>query len=353
MLLFSFVFSVCFVVIISRHFQTKITIEAIMSFKSKLSVSNVNLKHSLPFPWGLVVLIFVALGNAPQAMGQVFSLTHEQMIKYTAQNPYERFPDGRPKVPDSILEKVRGMSAEEVLSIVGRGYPNQYVDGFKILHPGKKLVGRAFTLQLMPSRPDLADVQESEWKAKGNKFLSHQTAIDMLQAGDVFVVDAGGNIPAGGIIGDNLAYYIWKTTETGFVIDGAIRDLEGIAPFDMAGYYRSATPPWIHNLMVTGINIPVRIGNSTVMPGDVVLGDQEGVYFIPPHMAKDIIDEADITHLHDEWTKLKFDEHKYVSSDIYGSPKDPALIKEYEDYLKQKLGAERYAEYQKRKPGHN
>jgi 4-hydroxy-4-methyl-2-oxoglutarate aldolase len=323
-----------------------------MSKMAKLPVSKVDLKPSLLTPWGLVVLIFATLWNAPQARGQVFSLTREQLIKYTAQNPYERFTDGRPKVPDPILEKVKGMSAEEVLSIAGRGYPNQYVDGFKILHPGKKLVGRAFTLQLMPSRADITAVQDSEWKAKGGKFLSHQTAIDLLQTGDVFVVDAGGSVPSGGIIGDNLAYYIWKTTGAGFVIDGAIRDLEGITPFDMSGYYRGATPPAIHNLMVTGINIPVRIGNATVMPGDVVLGDQEGVYFIPPHLVKEVIDEADITHLHDEWTKLKFDEHKYISSEIYGSPKDPQLIKEYEDFLKQKLGAERYEEYQKRKSAH-
>ena len=166
----------------------------------------------------------------------------------------------------------------------------------------------------------------------------------MLEPGDVLVVDVGGSIGSGGIIGDNLAYYIWKTTGAGFVIDGAIRDLEGIAAFDLAGYFRGATPPAIRNVMVTGINIPVRVGNTTVLPGDVVLGDREGVYFIPPHLVKDIVDAADITHIHDEWTRMKFNEGKYKSSEIYGSPRDPALIKEYEEYLKQKLGAERYEE---------
>jgi regulator of RNase E activity RraA len=271
------------------------------------------------------------------------------MLKYTAQNPYGRFPDGRPKVPDSILERVKGLSAEEVLAIAGRGYPNQFVDGMQILRPGKKLVGRALTLQLMPLRADIADVQAAEWKAKGSARLSHQTAIDMLEPGDVLVVEVAGNIEAGGIVGDNLAYYIWKKTGAGFVIDGAIRDLEGIAAFDMAGYFRGATPPAIRNVMVTGINIPIRVGHTTVMPGDVVLGDREGVYFIPPHLVKDIVDAADITHIHDEWTRLKFDEGKYRSGEIYGSPRDPALIKEYEEYLKRKLGPERYEEYLKRK----
>jgi len=297
----------------------------------------------------LVLVICAALPSFPAARGQVFSWTREQMIQCTAKNPYERFPDGRPKVPDAILEQVRGLSAEEVLGIAGRGYPNQYADGFQILHPGKKLVGRAFTLQLMPIRADIAEVQEAQWKAKGGGRLSHQTAIDMLQPGDVFVADIFGSIPSGGIIGDNLAYYIWKTTGAGFVIDGAIRDLEGVAPLDVAGYFRGATPPAIRNVMVTGINIPVRIGNTTVVPGDVVLGDREGVFFIPPHLVKEVVDAAEITHIHDEWTKVKFNEGKYKSSDIYGSPHDPALIKEYEDYLRQKLGAARYEEYVKRR----
>src|SRR5262249_7967140 len=132
---------------------------------------------------------------------------------------------------------------------------------------------------------------------------SHQTAIDMLQKGDVFVVDAFGNLSAGGVVGDNLAYYVWKRTGVGFVIDGAIRDLNGIATFGMGGYFRGAGPPAIQNVMVTGINVPVRIGNATVMPGDIVFGDREGVFFIPPHLAKEIADEAQITHVHDEWTK--------------------------------------------------
>ena len=281
--------------------------------------------------------------------GQMHTMTREQMLKYTEKNPYERFPDGRPMVPDSVLAKFKDMSAEEILPIVRRGYPNQYADGFRILSPGKTMVGRAFTLQLMPSRPDIADVDQKEWAAKNPVRLSHQSALDMLQKGDVFVADAFGNLDAGGIVGDNLAYYIWKTTGVGFVIDGAIRDLQALATFGMAGYYRGAVPPAINNLMVAGINVPVRIGNVTVLPGDVVFGDREGVFFVPPHLVKEIIDQAEITHIHDEWTKRKFDEGKYKSTDIYGSPRDPALIKEYEEYLKQKLGPTAYADYQKRR----
>ncbi len=283
------------------------------------------------------------------AAAQMHSLSREQMIKYTQQNPFERFPDGRPKVPDALLEKLRGMSAEEVLSIVRKGYANQYADGFQVLNPGKNLVGRAMTLQLMPLRPDVGDVDQKDWRDKHNGArLSHQTALDMLQKGDVFVADAFGNLKAGGVVGDNLAYYIWKTTGMGFVIDGAIRDLNGIAPVGMGGYFRGAVPEAIRDVMVAGINVPVRIGNVTVLPGDVVLGDREGVYFIPPHLVQDIVDEAEITHAHDVWTKIKFDEGKYKSSEIYGRPSDPALIKEYESYLKQNVEPRIWQRYQNR-----
>ncbi len=284
------------------------------------------------------------------ALAQINNLTREEMIKYTAQNPYERFPDGRPKVPDSVLKQLDSMSAEEFIGAGGRGV-SQFVDGFQLLSPGKKLIGRAFTLQLMPIRGEVADVDAADWKAKGHTLpLNHQSALDMLQPGDVFVVDAFGNIDGGGIVGDNLAYYVWKKTGNGFVIDGAIRDLEGIAAFGMAGYFRGATPPAIRGFMVTGINVPVRIGKTTVMPGDVVFGDREGVTFVPPHQVQGYIDTAKITHIHDEWTKKKFDEGKYVSTDIYGRPHDPALIQEYEDYLKKQLGPEAYDAYKKRQP---
>jgi regulator of RNase E activity RraA len=294
-------------------------------------------------------VLLLALVVAPCIWGQVFQLTREQLLQYTAQNPFDRFPDGRPKVPDDLLAKLKDMSAEEVLGLSPRGYRNQWEAGWQVLHPQKRLIGRALTLQMMPTRPDVSETDATARRARNLPRMNHQTAIDMLQKGDVLVVDACG-AQFGGVIGDNLAYYIMKTTGAGFVIDGAVRDIVGLNPLtDLVGYYRAAVPPAIHDLMVTGINVPVRIGNATVMPGDAVFGDPEGVYFIPPSQVQSLIDEADVTHIHDEWTKKKFDEGKYVSSEIYGAPRDPGLIKEYQDYLKEKLGPARYDEYMKRR----
>ena len=287
-------------------------------------------------------ILLLALG-APPSHAQLFTLTHQQMVELTSQNPFERFPDGRPRIPGNLLERSKEMSAEEAWAVFnrvpqGRGYHNQYEDGFQVLHPARKMAGRAFTVQFMPARPDIAGVLDLRIKAQGYDHLYNQVAIDMLQPGDVLVVDLFGKKDGGTIVGDNLFYYIMKTAKgAGLVVDGSIRDLEGISEMEMPAYFRFAHPSAIANVMLTGINIPVRIGDVTVVPGDLVLGDPEGVYFIPPHLVQPALDNADEVHVHDEWTRKKFDEGRYKSSEIYGSPKDPALQKEYQEYLKRRL----------------
>src|SRR3974390_3367940 len=126
------------------------------------------------------------------ACAQVFKLTREQMIQYTSRNPFDRFPDGRPKVPDAILERVKGLSAEEVFGIEYKGYPSQYEAKWKIVKPEKKLVGRAVTLLLMPLRPEVAAVDSTGLpsNAPRERQITHQSALNLLQPGDVIVVDA-------------------------------------------------------------------------------------------------------------------------------------------------------------------
>src|ERR1700730_6810870 len=273
------------------------------------------------------------------AHAQLFTFSNQGLIVYTAQNPFARLPDGRPKVPDDMIERARGLSSEEVWAVLEqKEFHNQYADGFQVLHPGKTLVGRAFTVQFMPERSDLDDVAKAKAKARGLERLTNQTAIDMLQPGDVLVVDLFGKKVNGTIVGDNLFYYIMKATKGGgLVVDGSIRDLDGLSEIDMPAYFRAADPTPIGNVMLTGINLPLRINGVTVMPGDLAVGDREGVYFIPPQFVKEVLDHADVIHIHDEWTKKKFDEGKYKSSEIYGSPTDPKLQQEYKDYLKRRL----------------
>ena len=289
----------------------------------------------------LPVLFLIALA-APDAFPQVFTFTRGEMIEYTAANPYGRFPDGRPKVPDSILEKVKGLSAEEVWAVLPEfGYRHQYEGNWMILHPERKLVGRAVTAQFMPMRPDVEHVAEAKAAAAGGKRNANQRVIDMLANGDVVVVDMFGKVEDGTFVGDNLATAIYAATKTGMVIDGGVRDLEGIVPLDMASYIRGAHPTPIHDVMLTGVNIPIRIGQATVMPGDVVFGDREGVYFIPPELVGTVVTRAEETHIHDDWTKAKLLTGKYKTSDLYPRPHDPALIKEYEEYKRKRMAQEK------------
>jgi len=281
----------------------------------------------------------VGMMSAPPSQAQILTFSRQQLIDYTSDQPFERLPDGRPKVPNDLIERARELSSEEVWGVLQeKGFNNQYADGFQVLHPGKPLAGRAFTVQFMPLRPDLDTISKAKAKEHGLSRLTNQTAIDMLQPGDVLVVDLFGKKVNGTIVGDNLFYYLYKTTKGGgLVVDGSVRDLNGLSEIDMPAYFRAVDPTPIGNVMLTGINVPVRIGGVTVMPGDLVVGDREGVYFIPPQFAKEIMDRADEIHIHDEWTKKKFDEGRYKSSEIYGSPSDPKLQQEYQEYLKRRL----------------
>jgi 4-hydroxy-4-methyl-2-oxoglutarate aldolase len=281
-----------------------------------------------------VLLLWMAPATA-----QLFSFPKQDLVDYTAKNPFERLPDGRPRVPDDLIERARGLSSEEVWAVLqDKEFNNQYADGFQVLHPGKTMVGRAFTVQFMPLRADVYDIAQAKAKEHGLKRLMNQTAIDMLQPGDVLVVDLFGKKVNGTIVGDNLFFYVNQATHGGgLVVDGSIRDLNGISEIDMPAYFRFVDPTPIGNVMLTGINVPVRIQGVTVMPGDLVVGDREGVYFIPPQFVQEVLDKADETHIHDEWTKKKFAEGKYKSSEIYGSPSDPQLKDEYRQYLKRRL----------------
>src|SRR5215475_8203 len=281
----------------------------------------------------------ISMTFASPLRAQMLTFSKQDLIDYTADAPFGRLPDGRPKVPDDLIERARELSSEEVWAVLqDKGYNNQYADGFQVLHPGKTMVGRAFTVQFMPLRTDVEDVAKAKAKERGVPKLTNQTAIDMLQPDDVLVVDLFGKKVNGTIVGDNLFFYVNKATNGGgLVVDGSVRDLNGISEIDMPAYFRAVDPTPIGNVMLTGINVPIRIGNVTVMPGDLVVGDREGVYFVPPQFVKEVLDKADETHIHDEWTKKKFDEGKYKSSEIYGSPSDPKLKQEYEEYLKRRL----------------
>jgi len=284
--------------------------------------------------------LLIAAALIMPAYGQVFRLTREQMVKYTAKNPFDRFEDGRPKVPDALLERVKGLSLEEAWGILmNKGYKHQFAGwDFQVLHPGQKLVGRAYTAQYLPMRPDLEDALQADAKAAGFPRGANQKIIDYLQSQDVPVIDLMGATPGHNFGGSNLHAAVAGLTHAGAVIDGTIRDLDGIRELPEQVYFKKSHPAAVTEVSVVGINIPVKVGEAVVLPGDVVLGDSEGVIFIPPHLVKEIVDAADLVHIHDDWTIQKFLTGKYKASELYGGPGlSPELQKEYDAYVKKRL----------------
>ena len=223
----------------------------------------------------------------------------EQIIALTAQWSGERFEDGRPRVPDPLLEALRGMTLEEIwMPLYLKGYVFQYAGGLQTLHSGKKLVGRAVTCTFAPTRPDLAAVVKSEGKAHGWQGAGNQWVVDCLTEGDVIMFDKVYN---GTFVGGNLTTAIAAKTKTGgAVIWGGVRDLEQMEKIHAVQvYYRGVDPTPIRECVAVGINTPCRINQAICLPGDVVFGTTSGVLFIPSHLVQYAIDEAYKSHAKD------------------------------------------------------
>ena len=218
-------------------------------------------------------------------------MTHDQILFYTSEWKGERFPDGRPKLPDSLLKRAVDMTIEDVWEFLrDRGYRNQFEGGWQALHIDKPFAGRALTAQYMPTRPDMRRAILAEGKAEGRVSGTNSWPINELQIGDVYVADGFGKIIEGTLIGSNLGNGVAAHTHTGFVFDGGIRDQEenrAIPNFN--GFYRGYDPSAWADMELTGINVPVRIGRAVVLPGDLVLAKPEGVLFVPAILAEEAI----------------------------------------------------------------
>ena len=285
--------------------------------------------------WIGSLVIFVVLCPAAGS-AQLGMFTDEQRIDITREWKGERFPDGRPKVPDEVLERLKSTSAEEAWGTLGmRGYRHQFEGGWKTLNvkPGKRLVGRAVTAIFMPHRPDLDAVINDHAKKEGRVGNGQNSwVIDTLVPGDVMVVDLYGKTVDGTIIGDNLANSIMTKAGTGIVVDGAVRDASGIMEIEgFKVYARDFDPSYLSGATLTGWNLPVRIGDVTVLPGDIVLSDPEGVVFIPAHMAEIVADESETVRLRDEWGHKMLREQRYTPGQIDGRW-TPQMIEEFNKY---------------------
>jgi regulator of RNase E activity RraA len=232
----------------------------------------------------------------------------------------DRFPNGRPRVPDDILNRMHKVTLEEAWApLWSQGYRYQFEGELKMIHPDKILVGRAVTAVMVPLRPDLNDyLLNYGHEAEGRNGFFNQWVIDSLQEDDVVVVDLFDKIFQGTYVGGNLSTAIAaRTKRGGAVIWGGIRDVQQVMQIDaIQVFYRGNDPTGIGDVTMTSMNAPCRIGKAICMPGDVVLGTPAGVLFIPPHLAEICVIGAEKSHVRDLFGFERLNEKKYTTAQI-------------------------------------
>lgn len=268
----------------------------------------------------LIFMIFMLSSFYEATKAQ--QISKEELIFLTPEWKGERFPDGRPKVPDDILKRMKNVSQEEAWAVMkNAGYGYQVAEGWQQINPDSVLVGRAVTATFMPARPDVWGAIDARGK-KAGKRGQNSWPVDLLVKGDVYVADQFGAHRNGPTIGDNVGNAIYAKTGNGIVYDGAIRDIEGLKEIGgFTSYFTSYdpsyhNPPGDLNTMIIGINQPTRIRTVTVMPGDVVLGKEGIVSFIPPQLAEKVVKTSEIVQLRDAFGHLRLREGKYSAGQI-------------------------------------
>jgi len=242
----------------------------------------------------------------------------ELIVEFTRLWSGERFPDGRPKVSDDLLERLKPATTEEAWGVLRKhGYHHQFEGNWLQTHPDRILVGRAVTTVFVPHRPDLQALVEETGQAEGRIGGQNSWVIDTLLPNDVMVVDMFGKIKDGTFVGDNLGTSVRTRTRAGAVIDGGIRDYQGLVKLSEVNIFcRGVHPTAIAGATLLSINLPMRLGAATVMPGDVVLGTPTGVIFIPSHLAQAVVERSEEIRVRDEFGKQRLDEGIYTPGQI-------------------------------------
>jgi regulator of RNase E activity RraA len=231
------------------------------------------------------------------------TMLKEELMFLTSEWKGERFADGRPKVSDDLVNRAREIGIEEAWTVLkNEGYKNQFEGNWKMVNDTVKVVGRVVTAQFMPSRPDVELKIKERGKSQGRKGNTNAWPIDILQKGDVYVADCFGKIAQGTLIGDNLGNSIFAKSGNGVIFDGAARDLAGLS--DIKGFnafVRDFDPSYLEDVVLMGLNTPIRIGRAIVLPGDLVISEREGVLFIPAHLAEKVISISEFIALRDKF----------------------------------------------------
>lgn len=281
-----------------------------------------------------VLLPAILLAGKVQAQ----TISREELMFYTSEWKGERFKDGRPKIPDALLERAKNVGIEEAWTVLrNEGYNNQFEGNWKTVND-KPVVGRVVTAMFMPSRPDIEKNIKERGSKQGRKGNTNAWPIDVLTNGDVYVADGFGKIEAGTLIGDNLGNSIFSKSGNGVIFDGSARDLAGLAKIDgFNAFVRDFHPSYLQDMVLMGLNTPIRIGNAIVLPGDLVISEKEGVLFIPAHLAEKVISTAEFIGLRDKFGQAMLKAGTYTTGEI-DSQWGPAIKDAFMKWLEQHPG---------------
>jgi 4-hydroxy-4-methyl-2-oxoglutarate aldolase len=249
---------------------------------------------------------------------QQVALTTDQIKALTPEWKGERSADGRPKVQDKLLERLKKVHLEEAWGILrNKGFQNQFEGDWMIMEADSVMVGRVVTAQYLPMRPDYDKIMKDKGKAEGRIGNTNSWPIDVLKDGDIYVADSYGKVADGTLIGDNLGNAIYAKSHRGVIFYGSVRDMEGLE--DIKGFnawIKGYDPSYIQQMMLGGINMPIRIGRATVLPGDVVLAKKGGVVFVPAHLVEEVVLNAEFISLKDAFGHQRLREGKYTPGQI-------------------------------------
>lgn len=284
-----------------------------------------------------VILAGFLLLSGGSLFAQNVSSSPDYIKALTSEWKGERFSDGRPKVSDAILARLKNISIEEAWGVLrNKGYQNQYEGDWQIMLPDSAMTGRVVTAQYMPLRPDFEkQVKNQGVNAEGRspKGGTNSWPIDILTNGDVYVADSYGKMADGTLIGDNLGNAIFAKSQRGVIFYGSVRDQEGLSEIKgFNAWVKGQDPSYINQMMLTSINAPIRIGRATVLPGDVVLAKKYGVIFIPAHLVEELVLTSEVTGLRDEFGHQRLREKKYLAGEI-DSEWTEAIKKDFLNWL--------------------
>lgn len=265
-----------------------------------------------------VIAIVLSCMFYSEGRSQQVTFTKDQIIALTSEWKGDRLPDGRPNIPDKILERLKKISLEEAWGVLrNKGFNNQFEGDWMLVGENQVLTGRALTVQYLPKRSDYDKLIRDKGAVEKRVGNFNSWPIDMLKPGDVYVADSYGKIVDGTLIGDNLGNSIYSKSKNGVIFYGSVRDTEGLEQIKgFNAWVKGYDPSYIQEMMLGGINVPIRIGRATVLPGDAVLAKKGGVVFIPAHLVEDLVLNAEFIALRDAFGHQRLREGKYTPGQI-------------------------------------